>query len=63
MWRRLSHENVLQFYGVDKTNFQLALVYDWADSGNIIQYLNSNPQVSRTRLVSSSSFNSTTAYH
>ncbi|KAF9646892.1 kinase-like protein [Thelephora ganbajun] len=51
LWKRLSHEHVLPFYGVDKANFQLALVYDWADSGNIIQYLDSNPQVSRIRLL------------
>lgn len=33
------------------TNFQLALVYDWVEFGNIIQYLNSHPGVSRTCLV------------
>jgi len=51
IWKRLSHKHVLPFYGVDMVNFQLALVYDWADSGNIIQYLESNPNVSRTRLL------------
>jgi len=51
VWKRLSHEHVLRFHGVDRTNFQLALVYDWADSGNIIQYLDSNPRDSRTRLL------------
>ena len=61
MWKRLCHEHVLQFHGVDRTNFQLALVYDLEDSGNIVQYLDSNPEVSRTRLVSSPSSISTTA--
>ena len=51
VWKRLTHDNVLPFHGVDKINFQLALVYDWAGSGNITQYLGSNPNVSRTRLV------------
>ena len=51
VWKRLIHDHVLPFHGIDKTNFQLALVYDWADSGNIIQYLGSNPNASRTRLV------------
>lgn len=51
VWKRLSHENVLQFHGVDMKNFQLALVYDWEDSGNIIQYLGLNPGDSRTRLL------------
>lgn len=54
VWKRLSHEHVLRFHGVDRRNFQLALVYDWAESGNIIQYLDSNPEDSRIRLVPSS---------
>ena len=33
------------------SNFQLALVYDWAEFGNINQYLNSHPGASRTCLV------------
>lgn len=59
MWKRLSHEHVLPFYGVDTTNFQLALVYDWADSGNIIQYLELHPKASRAHLVSSLSLTPT----
>ena len=58
-WKNLSHERVLPFHGIDTTNFQLALVYEWADSGNIIQYLESHPQVSRTHLVLSPSSNPT----
>jgi len=53
VWKRLSHDHVLTFYGVDTKNVQLALVYDWADSGNIMQYLASNPDISRAPLVSS----------
>lgn len=51
VWKRLSHDHVLQFHGVDKTNFQLSLVYDWADHGNIMQHLDSNPRDSRPRLL------------
>jgi len=54
------HGYVLPFYGVDIANFQLAHVYDWADSGNIIQYLDSNPKASRTHLVSPLLSNSAT---
>ena len=60
VWKRLCHEHVLQFHGVDKTKFQLSLVYDWQDSGNIVQYLDSNPKVSRTSLVPSLSLTSAT---
>ena len=52
VWKRLAHENVLPFHGVDTSIFQLALVYDWSHNGNIIQYLESNPDTSRPELVS-----------
>lgn len=51
IWKRLNHENVLSFHGVDTTIFELALVYDWGYNGNIIQYLEANPETSRTKLV------------
>ena len=51
IWKRLTHENVLPFHGVDMSIFQLALVYDWSDNGNIMQYIGSYPDVSRPKLV------------
>ena len=51
IWKRLVHENVLQFHGVDTSLFQLALVYEWGQNGNITQYLESNPDASRVKLV------------
>ena len=50
-WKRLIHENVLPFHGVDMSIFQLALVYDWGHNGNVIQYLKSHPNASRAKLV------------
>ena len=50
-WKRLIHENVLPFHGVDTSLFHLALVYEWGRNGNIMQYLESNPGASRTKLV------------
>ena len=52
IWKRLAHENILPFHGVDTSIFQLALVYDWGHNGNITQYLESNPNASRPELVS-----------
>ena len=51
MWRKLSHENILPFRGVNTTLFQLALVYDWGHHGNISQYIALNPGASRPSLV------------
>jgi len=52
IWKRLVHENVLPFHGVDTSIFQLALVYDWGQNGNVTQYLELNPDSSRPELVS-----------
>ena len=51
MWRKLSHENILSFHGINATLFQLALVYDWGKNGNINQYIESHPGTSRPSLV------------
>lgn len=50
-WRRLSHENILSFRGVNTTLFPLALVYDWGEKGNINQHIASDPGASRLALV------------
>ena len=50
MWRKLSHENILPFRGVNMTLFQLALVYDWGQNGNISQFIASHPGASRPNL-------------
>ena len=51
IWKRLSHENVLPFHGVDTSMFQLALVYEWGHNGNIVRYLEAHPEASRPKLV------------
>lgn len=48
---RLSHPNILPFRGVNMTLFELALVYDREENGNIIEYTASHPDVSRMVLV------------
>ncbi|KAF9642025.1 kinase-like protein [Thelephora ganbajun] len=51
IWKRLAHENVLPFHGVDTSIFQLALVYEWGHNGNITRYLESHPETSRPKLL------------
>ena len=51
IWKRLVHENVLPFHGVDTSVFQIALVYDWGHNENIVRYLKSNPDASIPELV------------
>lgn len=51
VWTRLSHPNILPFRGVNMTLFQLSLVYDWGQNGNITQYVAKHPHASRLSLV------------
>ena len=60
IWRRLRHENILPFHGVDMTLFQLALVYGWERHGNINQYTESHPGASRPSLVRKALFTAAT---
>lgn len=50
-WRKLSHENILPFHGVEMSLFPLGLVYDWGQHGNISQYVAKYPEASRPSLV------------
>ena len=52
IWQRLSHPHILPFRGVNMTLFQLALVYDLSENGDIIQYTASHPGASPIVLVS-----------
>lgn len=51
IWRRLHHPNVLPLRGVNTTHFQLALIYDWGEYGNVTQYLSSHPRASHPSLL------------
>jgi len=51
IWKNFNHPSVAAFRGVSTNVFPLALVYDWAGNGNIIQYLESHPDAPRLVLV------------
>jgi len=54
IWKRLSHPNVLPLLGVsvsrDPQYFRI--VSEWMPNGNVMEYIRSNPQTNRLRLVS-----------
>jgi len=54
-WKKLTHTNITPFRGVNTELFRLALVYDWGENDNIIQYLKSYPETCRLTLVSDGS--------
>lgn len=52
IWRRLDHPHIAKFRGINVGLLrEPALVFDWADKGNIVKYTMSNPNASRLRLV------------
>ena len=51
MWKKLDHQNILRFRGVNTSLLGLALVYDLGEDGNITQYLENNPNADRPSLV------------
>ena len=53
-WKHLQHPNVLPLLGATITDNKLCLISEWADQGNIIQYLNrmEHLEVNRFELVS-----------
>lgn len=51
MWKKFTHPNIAVFRGVTTSLFQLALVYDWGEKGNIMQYIESHQAPPRLDLV------------
>jgi hypothetical protein len=51
MWKKFTHPSIAAFRGVNTELFQLALVRDWEENGNIIQYIESHPEAPRPTLV------------
>ena len=50
LWKRLTHENLLPFYGACMTD-QFGMVSPWSKEGNIVSFTRKNPEVNRLRLV------------
>ena len=54
MWSRLSHPNLLPFYGIyylEDNHGRVCLVSPWMNNGNIKDYLPTNSSVDRVLLV------------
>ena len=52
LWGQLSHANLLPFYGLYQFRSRACLVSPWVDNGHVNEYLDLNPDVDRTLLVS-----------
>jgi len=54
VWKRLSHQNVLPLLGVSvsKNPQHFRIISEWMPNGSVTEYVGSNPEVNRMRLVS-----------
>ena len=54
IWKRLSHPNVLPLLGVSVSENprHFRIVSEWMANGNVMEYIKSNPEANRLRLVS-----------
>jgi len=54
IWKHLSHPNVLPLFGVSvsKNPQQFRIITEWMPNGDAVEYVKSNPEANRLRLVS-----------
>jgi len=54
VWKRLSHPNILPLLGVSmsKSPQYFRIISEWMQNGNVTEYIGSNPEANRLRLVS-----------
>ena len=50
-WRHLRHPNILPLLGVNLTRYQLAMISEWMDHGNVHEYVERYEGVNRVQLV------------
>jgi serine/threonine protein kinase len=50
-WKHLRHPNVLPLLGVTVNEHRFAIVSEWMEHGNIIEFVGKNKHVNRTELV------------
>ncbi|EGN92019.1 hypothetical protein SERLA73DRAFT_191727 [Serpula lacrymans var. lacrymans S7.3] len=51
VWSKLKHENVLTLYGVTNYYGAIHVVSPWQEHGNVLMYINNNPDVNPVRLL------------
>ena len=52
IWRYLQHANILPLLGVTLAEGRFAMVSEWMENGDINDFIEKNPKVNRTELVS-----------
>jgi serine/threonine protein kinase len=54
-WKHLQHPNVLPLLGVTVSERRLAMVSEWMEHGNVIEFFKKDEHVNRTEFVRRSS--------
>jgi hypothetical protein len=52
VWSKLQHKNVLAFYGIVTDLGQIHMVSPWQEHGNVLEFVDQNPEANRLRLLS-----------
>ena len=50
-WKHLRHPNVLPLLGVTVSEYRFAMVFEWMENGNIIDFVGKDKYVNPTKLV------------
>jgi serine/threonine protein kinase len=50
-WKHLRHPNILPLLGVTVSEHRFAMVSEWMENGNIIEFVGKDKHVNRTELV------------
>ena len=51
MWKWISHPNVVPFLGFSEVPERFSMVSEWMPNGNVRDYVQENPEISRLQLV------------
>ena len=51
MWKAFDHPNILPLLGVTMIEDRFVMVSEWAENGNINEYVKANPDADRLELV------------
>jgi len=52
VWSKLRHKNILSFYGIVTDLGQIHMVSPWQEHGNVLEYVDHNPEANRLHLLS-----------
>ena len=50
-WKHLQHPNILPLLGVTLNEYRFALVSEWMENGNVVEFIRRDPHANRAEFV------------